>query len=644
MKKITRVLALVLALVMVLSLAACGKKDNTSDNGNKTTNNGTTDSGKTDNGSTDSGKTDNGGSTNTPVETQYEYNITIWCPEKEVPLRKQQVEDFNNTNTDGIKFNASIEAVSEADAATQMITDVEAGADLFNFAQDQIARLIVAGALLKLDDEAASFVKSSNDEGAVAAVTSGDALYGFPITSDNGYFLFYDKSVVSEEQAKTVQGVIDACKAAGRTFAAPLKNGWYVAGWFFGTGCDSTWTADEEGNYVGLNDTFNSDNGLVAAKGIYQIMSSDVWVDSDQISAFDAAIPAGALVCGPWANGEAKQILGDNLGAAKLPTYTVDGKTYQIGSFCGSKILGVKPQTDGTKAICLTILAEYLSGKECQLQRLQNADLQWGPSNLEAQQSAEIKEIPGLVALAAQAPFAKPQGTVSGKWWDIGNALGAGIGESDGSDAALKALLQNYEDQCRAVINMTSEEKDKWGVVGSFLDSEWSKDYDLNRVPETGDITFYSDALDLKAGNELKVRQGGGWDVNFGGDGKRDGANLVVDADGVYFVKFVVNEALTEATLTLEKTSYMEWSVIGALLDSNWDKDFEMEVQADGTTYVLAGVDLKAGNEFKVRKAHAWDINYGADAARDGANLVVAEDGTYTITFDSTTGAITFTK
>ena len=191
---------------------------------------------------------------------------------------------------------------------------------------------------------------------------------------------------------------------------------------------------------------------------------------------------------------------------------------------------------------------------------------------------------------------------------------------------------------------MTYDEKEAWGVVGSFLDSDWNKDYPLNRVPVTDEIVFYSDVLDLKAGNELKVRQGGGWDVNFGGDGARDGANFVVDADGKYFVKFVVNDALTEATLTLEKTSYMEWSVIGALLGTSWDTDFEMTVQDDGTTYVLEGVELKAGDEFKVRKAHNWDLNYGADGAQNGGNIVVAEDGTYTITFDSTTGAITFTK
>ncbi len=622
MKK--KLLAVVLSAAMALTLiAGCGdKKTSTSA----------------------SGSTKTSASASVDQGEKLEYDITVWCPEKEKPLREEQIKAFNDTNPDGIKFNATVEAVSEADAATQMITDVEAGADLFNFAQDQISRLIIAGALIKLDDEAAKFVKENNDESSVAAVTSGDALYGYPLTSDNGYFLFYDKSVVSDEQAKTVQGVIDACKAAGRVFAAPLKNGWYVAGWFFGTGCDSTWEADDAGNYVGLNDTFNSDKGLIAAKGIYQITSSGVWVDSDQMAAFDAAIPAGALVCGPWANGEAKQILGDNLGAAKLPTYVVDGKTYQIGSYAGSKILGVKPQTDATKAVCLSLLAEYLTGKDCQLQRLENEELMWGPSNLEAQKSDAVTQVPGLVALAAQAPFAKPQGTVSGKWWDIGNALGTAISESNGTDAELKDILQNYYDQCYATINMTSDEKEAWGVVGSFLDSEWSKDYPMNRVPETGDVTYYSEALALKAGDELKVRQGGGWDVNFGGDGQLGGANLAVEEDGVYYVKLVLNADVTEATLTLEKTSYFEWSVIGALLGSNWDADFEMSVQADGTTFVLEGVELKAGNELKVRKSHSWDLNYGADGAANGANIVVAEDGTYTITFDSTTGMVTLTK
>lgn len=618
-KRITRFLAMALAFVMVLSVAACGKKENNDAQSGAQS-------------GTQSG-TQSGGT----------YDITVWVPEEAQALTKTQIENFNNTNSDGIKFNATVEPVSEADAATQMITDVEAGADMFNFAQDQLSRLIMAGALAKLGDKAAAFVRENNDEGAISAVAAGDALYGYPITSDNGYYIFYDKRYVSDEQAKTVEGILEACKAAGRTFACPVGgNGWYIAGWFFGVGCDSTWVTDDAGNFVSINDTFNSDKGLIAAKGLYKIISSDVWVDSDQISEFEAAIPCAVLVAGPWWNAKAKELLGENLGAAKMPTYTVDGKSYQIGSFCGSKIIGVKPQTDAAKGAALSKLAQYLSGEECQTQRFN--ELEWGPSNKVAQSQPAVKANPGLAALAAQAPYAKAQGNVHGSWWDISKAIGAGIKDSDGSDAALKAVLQKYYDDCNAVFLMTSDEKEAWSVIGSVCGTNWDTDFPMTRIPESGDATYYSEALELKAGNELKARQGASWDVNFGGDGARDGANLVVDKDGYYFVKLVVDDSLTKATLTLEKTSYHAWSAIGTLNGTNWDTDFALEIQDDGKTYKLAGVTMTAGTEFKVRQGHNWDNNFGANGVAGGDNIKVEADGTYTIVFDSATGMITLEK
>jgi hypothetical protein len=47
--------------------------------------------------------------------------------------------------------------------------------------------------------------------------------------------------------------------------------------------------------------------------------------------------------------------------------------------------------------------------------------------------------------------------------------------------------------------------------------------------------TWTSDVLELKAGEEFKVRQGASWDVNFGVE--FNGANIVVEADGKYQVK-----------------------------------------------------------------------------------------------------------
>ena len=93
------------------------------------------------------------------------YDITVWVAEKAVDLTKAQIEKFNTTNELGITFNATVEAVSEADAGTQMITDVEAGGDLFCFAQDQFARLVQAGALAKLGVKAAETVSAANSSG-----------------------------------------------------------------------------------------------------------------------------------------------------------------------------------------------------------------------------------------------------------------------------------------------------------------------------------------------------------------------------------------------------------------------------------------------------------------------------------------------
>lgn len=83
-------------------------------------------------------------------------------------------------------YAVTVEPVGKGDAASNMLTDLDAGADIFNFAQNQLARLVAAGALIELSEE--------NAAGSVAAATMADLVYAYPLTSDNGYFLYYDKS------------------------------------------------------------------------------------------------------------------------------------------------------------------------------------------------------------------------------------------------------------------------------------------------------------------------------------------------------------------------------------------------------------------------------------------------------------------
>ena len=239
-----KLLAVLLVLAMVFSLAACG-------------------------GGKEAAK--DGGT----------FDITVWVPELAVDLTKQQIADFNSSNEYGITFNATVEPVSEAVAANNMITDVEAGGDIFFFAQDQFARLVQAGALNKLGAEAAATVTAANDPGVVKAATSGTELFAYPLTSDNGYFMYYDKSVIPEEDVDSLEKLIADCEAAGKYFAFEVNtSAWYIASWFFATGCVSEWITDEDGKFISIKDTFDSPEGLIAVKGMKKLVDSPFHLSS----------------------------------------------------------------------------------------------------------------------------------------------------------------------------------------------------------------------------------------------------------------------------------------------------------------------------------------------------------------------------
>ena len=248
-----KILAMLLALVMIFALAACGQQAAPA--------------------ASNDAPAAEAPAAEAPAAAGGElagtYDITVWCADAIVDLTKKQIEDFNASNTDGITFNATVEAVGEGDAATQMITDVEAGGDIFCFAQDQFARLVQAGALAKLGVQASELVAGANDPGVVAAASIDGQLYAYPLTSDNGYFMYYDKSVIPEEDLDSLEALIADCEAAGKYFSMENEtSAWYIASWFFGTGCTSEWTTDETGAFVSVKDTFNSPEGLIAVKEI----------------------------------------------------------------------------------------------------------------------------------------------------------------------------------------------------------------------------------------------------------------------------------------------------------------------------------------------------------------------------------------
>ena len=465
------------------------------------------------------------------------YDIKIWVAEAAKDLTEKQIADFNANNEFGFKFNATIEAVSEADAATQMITDVEAGGDIYCFAQDQFARLVQAGALDALGKKASETVIANNDAGTVAAATSGEQLYAYPLTADNGYFMYYDKSVIPDEDVDSLEKLIADCEAAQKYFAFEMQtSAWYLASFFFATGCRSVWMTDDNGEFISVSDTFDSDNGLIAVKGMKKLVDSPYHLSGGGADQFNQN--AAILVSGTWDFAKVQEYLGDNMGVTDLPSFEVDGKEYHLGSFNGCKLLGVKPQVDEMKGAAIHKLAQYLTGAQCQMERFEA--LAWGPSNLEDQASEAVQANPGLAALIKQAPYSVPQGQIHGSWWDIAKVIGEDVKNAT-DEAGLQAALDNYQDKIASLFTMSDEVKNAWTAIGTINGTNWDADVTMTKGD---DGVWKTDALELHAGEEFKVRQGLSWDNNFPAE------NFKVEADGTYVITF--DEAATTVDIVAQ--------------------------------------------------------------------------------------------
>ena len=517
-----RIICLVLALVMCLGvLAACNQ-------------NGTTDP-------------TGGNAANSLAGT---YDITMWVSEKEgvADQFKTQIKAFMDANP-GIVINAQIEGVSEADAGSKVIADVASAPDIYCFAQDQLARLVQAQALTAIKGDMATALGTANDAGSVTASKVAGEMYAFPLTSDNGYFMYYDKSVLSDEDILDLAAIVAKSETANKKVRFALENAWYTAAFFFATGCHHNWTTDENGEFISVDDTFNSDKGMIAMKGM-EILAKSPAYDSNA----DIFTDASVVVTGTWNADAAAAFFGENLGVTKLPSFTVDGTSYQLGSFSGYKLMGVKPQTDAKRGAVLQQLALYLTNAENQLTRF--TSFGWGPSNKEAQANEAVLANASLTALAAQNAFAVPQGQIAGVYWDNAKLLGA-VAKNATSDAELQAGLDAYTASLEAFTKLTPEQRNSYTVIGGIKDSGWGTDFLMKQDP-AGTWTSV-EAFEMTEGTEFKVRKGMSWDIAFGDNESNadatvptsNKANFKVETAGTYYIQMVLNADETSAVITL---------------------------------------------------------------------------------------------
>lgn len=366
--------------------------------------------------------------------------LRVWVGDNaDVPWMEQVIREFTAAHPDK-QYDIQIGVQNEGDVAKVILADVQAAADVFTFADDQMNSLLNAGALLPLL-EGEDAVRSRNTPESIEAATGPDSqLYAYPATADNGYFLFYNSAYITPGDAATIESLLDRAAENGKKVAFPMANAWYLYSFFAGAGLEMHLSDDGVTNVCNWNATDTPITGAQVLESLMALAAHPGFVEADS-DAFVAGLKDGSIVAGvsgTWNASVAAQVWGESYAAGKLPTYRTAGQNVQMASFSGFKLVGVNAYS--AHAGDAMDLAAFMTDYDAQVDRFRLR--RQGPSNVAALASPEVQSEPAIVAIIAQAPYADVQ-RVGSKYWDAAAALGKIIVNGNPENIPLQTLLDN---------------------------------------------------------------------------------------------------------------------------------------------------------------------------------------------------------
>ena len=381
--------------------------------------------------------------------------LTIWVPEGDTAFMNWVQEEFKKANPDKT-YKFVVDYQGENLVATRVLNDVESAADVFSFPNDQIAKLINGDALARIGGDNLTDLTNSIDAGAMesATVKVGDAdeVYGMPYT-DNTFFMYYDKSVLTEEDVKSLDGILAKCSAR-KQFAMPFNDGWYSTAFFFGKNLGYEVTYDKDLAETKITCDFDNDVG----KQVTQAMWSLVQDSRVKADANDSKITAGfndgsivAATTGIWNRKAIEEYLGENFAVAKLPTYTLNKgaaneEQVQLVSFAGYKLMGVNNYSD-QKAEAIKF-ARFYTNKESQIKHFELRG--FVPTDKTAREDEKVQSDACAAAITEQLKHSKAQKNVPSTLWvpmeGLGNAMLTGLTSGNFNlEQQLKACVDGIE-------------------------------------------------------------------------------------------------------------------------------------------------------------------------------------------------------
>ena len=376
--------------------------------------------------------------------------LKVWCPQNQIDsgLMAEQQAAFAEANKDKYTITWETAAVGEDVAYTEVSKDVEAAADVFFYANDQVTKFLEIGAIARLGGSTEKMVNDTMAAAVVDTVKVNGALYGIPFTH-NTFFMYYDKTLLTEEDIKSLDTIV--AKNTGDNvynFLFDSAGGWKLGAWYYGAGC-SVFGAD--GSDLAAGCDWAGKTGVAVTNYLIDLLNNKKVASSGKAEELAAEHRLGAWFDGAWAYETYYEALGEDLGMATIPTYKLEGKDVQLKGFYGSKAIGVNAQSKNMAAA--VEFAAFLGSEEQQLARFEkSAQI---PTNKNAAASDAVQSDPMAAVIVAEAnncSVAQPTASVFGtRYWNYADTIPTKIKSGDITKANVEKALQDM------VTSMTAE-------------------------------------------------------------------------------------------------------------------------------------------------------------------------------------------
>ncbi|HPL08912.1 MAG TPA: extracellular solute-binding protein [Clostridia bacterium] len=317
--------------------------------------------------------------------------LTIWVGVESVDFytakMAEYVENYKTKTGEDFPYQIAVQGVDTGSAASKVLDDIDAGADIFTIAHDNLPKLTAgASAIAPVRSQALlNQIKSDNPQAFLDVIDMNvqgtTYTFGIPYIAQS-LILMYNTKYLTKDDVKTWEGIWAAAKkhnmqSVSLTGSDGFNNSFLVLAKNETTKKMPT-VLYEDG--ITENCNFTSDEVVAIMQWGQRFFTgangAKMPTDSGWEIELRDEISLG-VITGAWKFNAAKAALGANLGITTLPSFTLTaedvkgtnvkaGTVYRSGTFADCKVFVMKKGSD--KADYLEDILLFLTSKEVQEQ------------------------------------------------------------------------------------------------------------------------------------------------------------------------------------------------------------------------------------------------------------------------------------